>query len=115
MKEKMAAGISAKEVEQDAAVAAAVVDAADAAPKTVLLVCTSVDKYPDGSSTGWYLPEAAHPYWKFVEAGWTVKWASIAGGVAPCDPGSVEASKEDAEAMKFWNDEELKAATVNAT
>merc|ERR1711985_92274 len=83
--------------------------------KTVLLVCTSVDKYPDGSPTGWYLPEAAHPYWKFVEAGWTVKWASIAGGVTPCDPGSVDASKEDAESMKFWNDDELKASTVGAT
>merc|ERR1711907_662549 len=83
--------------------------------KKVLLVCTSIDKYPDGSSTGWYLPEGAHPYWKFVEAGWTVKWASIAGGVAPCDPGSVEASKEDEESMKFWNDEDLKSSTVNVT
>jgi len=85
------------------------------AAKKVLIVCTSIDKFPDGSATGWYLPEAAHPYWKFNEAGWEVTWASIAGGVAPCDPGSVDASKEDTEAMKFWNDEELRAATVNKT
>merc|ERR1719152_378283 len=83
--------------------------------KKVLLVCTSVDKFPDGSATGWYLPEAAHPYWKFVEAGWKVDWASPAGGVAPCDPGSVDASAEDAESMKFWNDDALKASTCGAT
>lgn len=83
--------------------------------KKVLLVCTSVDKFPDGSATGWYLPEAAHPYWKFVEAGHTVTWASIQGGSAPCDPSSVDASAEDVESMKFWNDAELKAKTVEST
>lgn len=83
--------------------------------KKVLLVCTSVDKFPDGSPTGWYLPEAAHPYQVFKAAGLEVTWASIAGGEAPCDPGSVEASAEDAESMAFWNDKDLIAKTSGAT
>lgn len=89
--------------------------AAAAASKKVLLVCTSVDKFPDGSPTGWYLPEAAHPYQVFVDAGLQVTWASIAGGEAPCDPGSVDASAEDAESMAFWNDKDLVARTSGAT
>ena len=50
--------------------------------KKVLLVCTSVSQFPDGSPTGWYLPEAAHPYQVFIDAGIEVTWASIAGGAA---------------------------------
>ena len=78
--------------------------------KKVLIVLTSIDKYPDGSPTGWYLPEAAHPYFKFVEAGIEVEFASITG-TATCDPSSVEASKEDAESMKFWVDATLRSKT----
>jgi len=83
--------------------------------KKVLLVCTSVSQFPDGSATGWYLPEAAHPYQVFIDAGIEVTWASIAGGEAPCDPGSVDASAEDAESMAFWNNKELVAKTSGAT
>ena len=36
-------------------------------------------------------------------------------GEAPCDPGSVEASADDAESMAFWNDKELVAKTSGAT
>ena len=35
-----------------------------------------------------------------IEAGFDVEWASITGS-AMCDPDSVDASKEDAECMKF--------------
>jgi putative intracellular protease/amidase len=66
----------------------------------VLLVLTSVDKYPDGSPTGWYLPEAAHPYMKFKQAGFDIEWASITG-TATCDPSSIDASKDDKECMDF--------------
>lgn len=62
----------------DGCIAAA--DAADGSKKKVLMVCTSVSQFPDGSATGWYLPEAAHPYQVFVDAGIEVTWASIAGG-----------------------------------
>merc|ERR1712070_499689 len=84
-----------------------------AAGKKVLIVLTSVDKYPDGSPTGWCLPEAVHPYYKFVEAGCDVEFASISGK-ATCDPSSIDASKEDKPCMDFWNDAELKATTESA-
>lgn len=74
---------------------------------SVLMVLTSVEKFPDGSPTGWYLPEAAHPYYKFKEAGYDVTWASI-GGTALCDPSSIDATKEDAECVKFAAEEMAK-------
>jgi len=79
----------------------------------VLIVLTSVDKYPDGSPTGWYLPEAVHPHAAFVKAGIEVEFASITG-TSTCDPGSIDASKDDAVSMAFWADEKLKALTVSA-
>ena len=45
--------------------------------KRVLIVLTSHDKLGDtGKPTGWYLPEAAHPYNVFKEAGYKISWAS---------------------------------------
>eukprot|EP00966_Prymnesium_polylepis_P057034 1320983-Prymnesium_polylepis.1 len=79
-------------------------------PRKVLIVLTSVDRFPDGSATGWYLPEAAHPYFKFKAAGIDVEWASITG-TATCDPGSVDASQDDAESMAFWEGAAIKAQT----
>ncbi|KAJ8612704.1 hypothetical protein CTAYLR_008961 [Chrysophaeum taylorii] len=66
----------------------------------ILMVFTSVSKYPDGSPTGWYLPEAAHPYEKFIAAGHAVDLVSISG-TTTCDPSSIEATKEDASCVKF--------------
>jgi len=80
------------------------------ASKKVLMVLTSVDKFPDGSATGWYLPEAAHPYYKFIEAGYSVVFCSISG-TAVVDPSSISATKEDAECVKFMADESLVKAT----
>lgn len=73
----------------------------------VLIVLTSVDKYPDGSATGWYAPEAIHPYNKFKAAGYEVQFASITGK-ATCDPSSLPG---DEECVAFWGDEALKAST----
>ena len=56
--------------------------------KHVLIVLTSNDKFPDGQLTGWYLPEAVHPYYKFVEAGFQVSFCSVAGK-ATIDPKSM--------------------------
>lgn len=60
-------------------------------PKKVLMVLTSVDKYPDDSSTGFYLEEAAVPCLRWEAAGWTIEMAS-ATGTATVDPSSVEAA-----------------------
>lgn len=58
----------------------------------VLMVLTSHGTLgeEDGEPTGWYLPEAAHPFAVFDEAGVEMTWASPQGGKAPVDPGSVE-------------------------
>lgn len=38
-----------------------------------------------GRSTGWYVPEAAHPWKLFTDAGFVVEFVSPKGGVNPCD------------------------------
>lgn len=45
--------------------------------------------------TGWYLPEVAHPYHVFKEAGYDQTVASPKGGNAPMDPSSYDAFKGD--------------------
>jgi putative intracellular protease/amidase len=48
---------------------------------SVLMVLTSHDQLGDtGRSTGWYLPEAAHPWKAFLAAGFDVSFVSPLGG-----------------------------------
>lgn len=73
---------------------------ATAKPKA-LLVLTSNDVLGDtGKKTGWYLPEAAHPYNVLVKAGVECVFASPKGGVAPLDEGSIDL--KDAGNAAFW-------------
>jgi len=75
------------------------------APKSVLMVLTSNDVLGEtGEQTGWYLPEVAHPHQVFTEAGFKLTYASIKGGVAPLDIGSIEASPDES-SQKFYKDE----------
>ncbi|GBG31207.1 Glutathione-independent glyoxalase hsp3102 [Hondaea fermentalgiana] len=79
----------------------------------VLMVLTSNDKLGEhDEQTGWYLPECAHPYHVFKQAG-TVEMvsASPAGGKAPVDESSVDASKEDKVSMDLYKDEAFKTFT----
>lgn len=72
------------------------------AGKRILMVLTSHDKLGNtDAQTGWYLPEAAHPHEVFSKAGFNLTYASIKGGVAPLDQGSVAASKDDGTCQKF--------------
>jgi len=69
----------------------------------MLMVYTSNDKLGDtGDKTGWYLPEAAHPYAAFKAAGFDITHASIKGGVAPLDKDSLDLT--DAENKTFWEE-----------
>ncbi|TYK51121.1 type 1 glutamine amidotransferase domain-containing protein [Actinomadura decatromicini] len=53
---------------------------------TILIALTSHDRLGDtGRSTGYYLPEAAHPWKVFTEAGYHVDLVSIRGGQPPMD------------------------------
>jgi len=77
--------------------------------KRILIVLTSVSEFPDGSPTGWYCPEAVHPYYKFTQAGYDVEFASI-NGTAVCDPSSLPG---DDECVRFMGDNALKSLTEN--
>lgn len=55
------------------------------ADKKVLLVLTSHDDLAGIRPTGYFVGEAAHPWREFVDAGFDVDVASIAGGVPPQD------------------------------
>ncbi|GAA5892146.1 hypothetical protein JCM6882_005708 [Rhodosporidiobolus microsporus] len=70
----------------------------------ILFVLSSHDKFPSGAPTGWYLPEAAHPYYVVKDAGYEVDFASPKGGKAPLDPSSVDGFKDDEGCRKFLSD-----------
>jgi putative intracellular protease/amidase len=56
-------------------------DEQDAPEQRVLMVLTSHTLLGEtGQPTGWYVPEAAHPWNEFRRAGIGVEWASPAGG-----------------------------------
>ncbi|GAA5993864.1 hypothetical protein JCM5350_006821 [Sporobolomyces pararoseus] len=82
-------------------------------PGKVLFVLSSHDQMLSGKPTGWYAPEASHPFFRLTEAGYHVEFASPSGGKAPLDPSSVEAFKDDPETKKFLNTPELIKQTEN--
>lgn len=54
--------------------------------RRILIVLTSHGELGDtGRSTGFYLPEVAHPYHVFTEAGYAVDFVSPQGGMPPMD------------------------------
>ncbi|OLZ68440.1 type 1 glutamine amidotransferase domain-containing protein [Streptomyces sp. IMTB 2501] len=55
-------------------------------PTKVLLALTSHGELGDtGRSTGFYVPEAAHPHEVFTKAGYQVDFVSVRGGSSPLD------------------------------
>lgn len=61
----------------------------------VLFVLTNHDELGDtGEETGYYLPEAAHPYRVLREAGHEVEFVSPEGGAVPMDPESRDLDDE---------------------
>ncbi|KII94813.1 hypothetical protein PLICRDRAFT_33628 [Plicaturopsis crispa FD-325 SS-3] len=73
-------------------------------PSRILFVLTSANKSLTGAQTGWYLPEAAHPYYELVSHGHTIDFASPAGPNPPVDESSVQAYTDD-ESVAFLKDE----------
>lgn len=68
----------------------------------VLFVLTNRAQLGDtDKKTGWYLPEAAHPYQVLHDANVDIDFTSPNGGYAPVDPNSVE--KADDISTKFLN------------
>ncbi|KAL7418736.1 hypothetical protein Q5752_006419 [Cryptotrichosporon argae] len=79
--------------------------------KTVLFVLTSCNKLNDGRPTGWYLPEAAHPYYA-LKGHVNIIFASPAGGEAPLDPTSAK-NFTDNESVRFKDGAEERALWTN--
>ena len=80
--------------------------------KKVLMVLTSHGCVAGtGTTTGWYLSECAHPYFRFRDAGYEITICSINGGVAPPTPSSLET--DDEENRRFWSDESTRSLTEN--
>ena len=58
--------------------------AQDITTRKILVILTNIDKMTtSGRSTGWYLPELAHPYKLLVDAGFELESISPKGGQAP--------------------------------
>lgn len=81
--------------------------------KKILLVLTSNGQMGQDNArkTGFYLPELVHPFNVFKGHHAEIVIASPKGGESPCDPGSIDASKDDKECTDFWADTSLKGLT----
>ncbi|CAK5275573.1 unnamed protein product [Mycena citricolor] len=78
----------------------------------VLLVFTSCSKTLTGKPTGWYLPEAAHPYY-ILSPHATIDFASPAGPNPPIDEYSVKMFTDD-ESVNFLKDPAVQAKFASA-
>jgi len=80
---------------------------------SILFVFTSVSKTLTNNPTGWYLPEAAHPYFILAPHA-NIDFASPAGQNPPIDEDSVKAFASDEECTKFLADETVKSKFASA-
>jgi len=80
---------------------------------SVLFVFTSADKTPSGKPIGWYLPEAAHPYYVLSPYA-TIDFASPAGPNPPISQSSIQAYSSDVECQNFLQDETIQSKLKNA-
>lgn len=82
------------------------------AAKRVLMVLTNHSKIEGTDiATGFFLPEAAHPYYRFKKAGFDIQFASPTGGSTTVAPSSI--NLEDAENKAFYEDPDIRAQTEN--
>ncbi|MEQ1977438.1 type 1 glutamine amidotransferase domain-containing protein [Xenorhabdus sp. SGI240] len=73
--------------------------------KALIIVTSHAALGETGRKTGFYYEELATPYWEFVKAGYSVDIASINGGIAPADPGSIKSpDKQSKYVNNFLND-----------
>ncbi|WP_229075505.1 type 1 glutamine amidotransferase domain-containing protein [Actinoplanes sp. DH11] len=76
----------------------------------ILIALTSHSDLGGKRSTGYYLPEAAHPWHVFQQAGYTVDFASVAGGEPPIDG----ADLSDPVQRAYTDDAEVQAKLKNS-
>ncbi len=81
-------------------------------PGKVLFVLTSHKKLGEtGKETGFYLSEAAHPYFVLKKAGHTIDFVSPEGGEAPIDPKSMDL--DDPINKQVWEDPNFQQGIKN--
>mgnify|MGYP006273812013 FL=1 len=82
-------------------------------PHAVIVLTNHATLGHTGEPTGYFLPEAAHPWHVFTEAGFTVSFASPAGGPAPLDPTSLD--RDDPANAAFLDDPDVQRALDHTT
>ncbi|MBQ4833118.1 type 1 glutamine amidotransferase domain-containing protein [Pseudoalteromonas sp. MMG010] len=84
--------------------------------KKVLIVLTSHAELGNtGEKTGFWVEEFAAPYYAFVDAGFEVTLASVAGGQPPIDPTSTLADFETQATKRYDNDSHAKTLMANTS
>src|SRR5512143_3936109 len=84
--------------------------------KVLIVVTSNAAMGPGGPPTGFWLEEFTSPYYVFADAGATVEIASVAGGPAPVDPRSLDASGPVAASVdRSRHDPALRAALEATT
>ncbi|KAB5594286.1 chaperone protein HSP31 [Ceratobasidium theobromae] len=81
-------------------------------PSRILFVFTSANKTLTGAQTGWYLPEAAHPYY-ILHGKHTIDFSAPNGPNPEVDESSVKDFTDD-ESVKFLKDPEVKQKFATA-
>ncbi|PCH41499.1 class I glutamine amidotransferase-like protein [Wolfiporia cocos MD-104 SS10] len=79
----------------------------------ILFVFTSANKTLTGAQTGWYLPEAAHPYYVLEKLGHQIDFAAPDGPNPPVDESSVQMFKDE-ESQRFLQDEAVERRFATA-
>lgn len=79
----------------------------------ILFVLSSASTTLKNNATGWFLPEAVHPYYVFSPH-FTIDFAAPGGPNPPLDPYSIEFSKEDEECQRFLTDTAIQSLVKNA-
>ncbi|KAG5646593.1 hypothetical protein DXG03_002897 [Asterophora parasitica] len=74
---------------------------------SVLFILTSANKTVTGNQTGYYLPEAAHPYW-VLEPHVKIDFASPKGPNPPIDASSIKDFGKDEGCIRYLNDQTVK-------
>lgn len=82
--------------------------------KHILMVLTSHDELgATGEKTGFWVEEFAAPYYAFIDAGFNVTLASVAGGQPPIDPKSTLEDFQTPSTHRYDSDESVKALMAN--
>ncbi|KAI0265089.1 ThiJ/PfpI [Gloeopeniophorella convolvens] len=79
----------------------------------ILFVYTSASQTLQGNPAGWYLPEAAHPYYVLAPH-FSIDFTSPKGPNPPVSPSSVKNFKDDLDCQRFLNDPDVKTLFANA-